>query len=90
MPDEEMFTIADVQLKMSVEAIVSRPGVRVNCDGCGEEIMNERESHHEGLTLCRACAGQAYYRLAYAVPQDLSHQISDINIAVQTKETAFV
>ena len=63
MPDDEMFTIADVQLKVSVEAIISRPGVRVNCDVCGEEVMNECETHHEGLTLCRACAGQAYYRL---------------------------
>ena len=63
MPDEEMFTIADVQLKMSVEAIVSRPGVRVDCDVCGEEIMNEREVKQNGLTLCHACAHGGYYRL---------------------------
>ncbi len=62
MPDAEMFTFKDVQLITSVEAIVSRPGIRVNCDICGEEIMNEREVHREGLTLCRVCAGNAYYR----------------------------
>ncbi|NUQ83232.1 MAG: TraR/DksA C4-type zinc finger protein [Anaerolineales bacterium] len=61
MPDAEMFTISDVQLNTPIEAIVSRPGVRVNCDHCGEEIMNEREIQREGLTLCRSCAGQAYY-----------------------------
>ncbi|GAB4457833.1 MAG: FmdE family protein [Anaerolineales bacterium] len=63
MPDDEMFTLAEVQLKTPVEAIVSRPGVRVNCDICGEEIMNEREVKQNGLTLCRACAGGAYYSL---------------------------
>lgn len=61
MPDEEMFTVTEVTLTTPVEAIISRPGVRVNCDVCGEEIMNERETHHEGLILCRSCAGQAYY-----------------------------
>jgi len=61
MPDDEMFTTTEVQLTTPIEAIVSRPGVRVNCDVCGEEIINEREFHRDGLTLCRACAGQSYY-----------------------------
>lgn len=61
MPDDEMFTVAPVVLHTPIEAIISRPGVRVNCDICGEEIINEREIKREGLTLCRACAGQAYY-----------------------------
>lgn len=61
MPDEEMFTVAEVELTTPIEAIISRPGIRVNCDVCGEEIMNEREIHQNGLTLCRTCVGQAYY-----------------------------
>jgi formylmethanofuran dehydrogenase subunit E len=61
MPDDEMFTVSEVQLATPIEAIVSRPGIRVNCDLCGEEIINEREIHRDGLTLCRACAGNAYY-----------------------------
>jgi formylmethanofuran dehydrogenase subunit E len=67
MPDEEMFTVTEVQLATSIEAIISRPGVRVNCDVCGEEIMNERDLHHEGLTLCRACAGDSYYHLPVCI-----------------------
>jgi len=63
MPDEEMLTITEVRLTTPIEDIISRPGIRVDCDVCGEEIMNEREIHHEGLTLCRACAGTSYYRL---------------------------
>jgi formylmethanofuran dehydrogenase subunit E len=62
MPEVEMFTFTEVQLATSIEAIVSRPGLRVQCDICSEEIMNEREVHREGLTLCRACASRAYYQ----------------------------
>jgi formylmethanofuran dehydrogenase subunit E len=72
MPDDEMFTVNEVQLAASIEAIISRPGARVDCDVCGEEIMNEREIQHEGFTLCRACAGNSYYRAPYPVPQDSS------------------
>jgi formylmethanofuran dehydrogenase subunit E len=52
-----------VTLKSSIERIISRPGVRVNCDLCGEEIMNEREVHQNGLTLCPSCAGGGYYQV---------------------------
>jgi len=68
MPDEEMFTVREVTLGTPIEAILSRPGVRVNCDLCGEEIINEREIKQNGLTLCRACTGNAYYRPADLVP----------------------
>jgi len=68
MPDEEMFTVTEVQLAPSIEAIVSRPGIRVDCDVCGEEIMNEREVKQDGLTLCRACAETPYYQLPVSIP----------------------
>lgn len=68
MPDEEMFTATAVQLRTPIAAIVSRPGMRVNCDVCGEEIMNERETHQEGLSLCRACAGNSYYHVPVRIP----------------------
>lgn len=64
MPDDEMFTFTTVALNMPVEEIVSRPGVRVNCDLCGEEIMNEREVHRIGRTLCQTCANGGYYQPA--------------------------
>jgi formylmethanofuran dehydrogenase subunit E len=61
MPDELMFTVQIVALNTPVAEIVSRPGVRIICDACGEEIINEREIEAKGLTLCRACARGAYY-----------------------------
>jgi formylmethanofuran dehydrogenase subunit E len=34
----------------------------VSCDECGEGVNDRREIVREGRTLCRACAGDAYYR----------------------------
>lgn len=62
LPDETLLTVTQVQLTTSIRAILSRPGVRVNCAACGEEIMNEREVIVDGQPFCRACAGEAYYR----------------------------
>ena len=62
MPADELFSLAPVHLQTPIEKIVSRPGKKAICDFCGEEIMNEREIARESTTLCRACAGYAYYR----------------------------
>lgn len=62
IPDDEMFTLQAVALNVPVAEIISRPGVRVNCDVCGEEIINEREIKRKGLILCRACAYGGYYQ----------------------------
>lgn len=61
MPFEELFVVRAVQLTVSMEKIISQPGLRVLCDCCGEEITNEREVIHGNLTLCGYCAGQRYY-----------------------------
>ncbi|MCS6995115.1 MAG: FmdE family protein [Anaerolineales bacterium] len=75
MPDDEMFTVVEVTLTTPLHSILSRPGLRVHCDRCGEEIMNEREIRREGLTLCRSCAGESYYRISKsALPAALLRQ----------------
>ncbi len=68
MPAGELLSVQSVQLKTPIEQIVSRPGLRAACDVCGEEIMNEREVARDGLTLCRACAGESYYLLTAELP----------------------
>ena len=40
----------------------ARDGVRVLCEICQEEIINDRQVMRDGVVLCRACAGQPYYR----------------------------
>lgn len=66
MSDEEMFTFVEVNLVTPVEEIISKPGMRVNCDVCGEEIMNEREIKREGIALCHSCASGGYYQPSIA------------------------
>ena len=61
MPDAELLTFEWVELAKPVAEIVSRAGARVNCEVCGEEIINEREVVGSGGTLCRTCAGGGYY-----------------------------
>ncbi len=61
MPDSELLAWQDVELTVSLQAIISRAGVRVTCAGCGEEIMNERQVVRDGVLLCRHCAGDGYY-----------------------------
>lgn len=61
MPDEELLTIQPVQLNLPIGQMVSRPGVRVNCTVCGEEILNEREVWQGAAAFCQACAGLSYY-----------------------------
>lgn len=63
IPDAQLLTVQAVQLRRPAPDILSRPGVRVDCDRCGEEITNEREVLRDGSTLCRSCAGDSYYEL---------------------------
>jgi len=64
MPNEELLQVQEVQLNLDIKAIVGKPGVRVNCAICGEEILNEREVVRDGQTLCQSCAGESYWRVA--------------------------
>jgi formylmethanofuran dehydrogenase subunit E len=62
MPDCELLRVQPVALVEEVSAIVGRPGVRVDCAGCDEEIINGREQIRDGRPYCRACLATAYYR----------------------------
>ncbi len=61
MPEDELFTFRNVRLRFSLQQLLSRDRYRVNCEACGEEIINEREVLVEGRVLCRGCAGENYY-----------------------------
>lgn len=64
MPNAELLTVEWVTLAVPVTSLISRAGHRVQCQRCGEEIINEREKLIDGRVLCRGCAGPAYYRPA--------------------------
>jgi len=62
IPDALFLVVKEVILTQSIAEILSKPSARVNCDSCGEEILNEREIRMDGRTLCRPCTGVTYYR----------------------------
>ena len=66
MPDDQLLTVQSVHLTQSVKQILSQPGKRVICEGCGEEIINEKEMVVRGRVLCRSCVGEGYYLAATA------------------------
>jgi formylmethanofuran dehydrogenase subunit E len=61
MPLAELLLARPVALAIDLKALISRPGVRVQCDSCGEEIINQREVVRGATTLCQACAGEGAY-----------------------------
>lgn len=61
MPAAELLCWQPVRLTIDLGALRSRPGRRVNCGACGEEVINERESLVEGAPRCRSCAGERYF-----------------------------
>lgn len=64
LPDADLLIAEPVVLQVDLDALISRPGVRSLCQMCGEEIINQREVQVEGVILCRACAGDAYFSRA--------------------------
>jgi formylmethanofuran dehydrogenase subunit E len=64
MPVELLLSAQPVELTVDLAAIISRPGARVICARCSEEVMNEREVVIDEQTLCRSCAGLDRYYLA--------------------------
>ncbi len=64
MPEEELFTIREVSVSLRPEDLPGEPlGIAV-CDMCGENVLDLREVHRDGRTLCRPCAeGKTYYRM---------------------------
>jgi len=61
LPDQMLFKVERVRVQLLPEDAPGRPLSRVFCEVCGEGVNDKREVVREGRTLCRACAGRAYY-----------------------------
>lgn len=66
MPDAELFTIQPVAMEIPDCDMPGKPRRRVQCTGCGDWVQDCREVVQEDMVLCRACAGQRYYRILSA------------------------
>lgn len=83
MPDEELLSVQPVQLTLSLEMIISKPGLRVKCSLCGEEISNEREIIQQGIVFCRSCAGERYYQ--YPDTVEMKEKPAELNVSQDRK-----
>ena len=61
LPDEMLFKTERVRITLPAEDQPGRPLTRVTCEVCQEGINDRREVVQNGQTLCRACAGEAYF-----------------------------
>ena len=59
MNERELLSLTSVTVSAG---LLDRRRIRVVCQACGEGVTYEREVQRDGLVLCRACAGEAYYR----------------------------
>ena len=60
--DDDLFAAQWVKVELPPEEFPGYKGERVVCEGCGEGINFRREVRREGKVLCRACAGESYYK----------------------------
>jgi formylmethanofuran dehydrogenase subunit E len=61
--DEALFTYTPVTVEIPLQDLPGRPVRTVECAVCGEQVQDCREVIRGGRALCRACAGDAYYRI---------------------------
>jgi len=64
MCDDDLFDLQWVKVELPREEFPGYKGEHVVCEKCGEGINFKREVRRDGKVLCRACAGESYYRPA--------------------------
>ena len=62
MPEDDLFTKQWVKVELPAEEFPGYKGERIVCEECGEGINFRREVLRDSRTLCRACAGERYYK----------------------------
>src|SRR5882757_4954378 len=62
MPEDDLFAMQWVKVEMPPEEFPGFKGERIVCTECGEGINFRREVQQNGRVLCRACAGESYYK----------------------------
>src|SRR5688500_2028349 len=70
LPADDLLSIESVKLAVCLDEIISKPGLRVNCAECGEEVMNARQVMRQSEVLCLGCASddRYYRRIMHSMP----------------------
>lgn len=59
--DEELFKLEPVRVHLKPEDLPGKPSRRVQCEACGESVMDGRDLLIDGKVLCQPCAHGSYY-----------------------------
>lgn len=59
--DEDMFSAKRVKVHYRPEDLPGKPLDAMTCPRCGEEVIDGRQVLRDGVAMCGACAGGAYY-----------------------------
>jgi formylmethanofuran dehydrogenase subunit E len=59
---DDLFSTQWVKVELPAEEFPGYKGERIVCAECGEGINFRREVQRDGRPLCRACAGESYYK----------------------------
>ena len=62
LADEELFSHQWVEVNILPQDLPGWKGERAVCAECGETVNFRREVVRDGRTLCKACAGESYYK----------------------------
>ena len=63
LPDGELFSHQWVQVAVGPDDLPGFKSARIECAECGERISFNRHVERDGVSLCRACAGERYYEV---------------------------
>ncbi len=80
MPDDDLFEVMEVIIRLQPADMPGRPLSRVQCDACGEHIQDAKEVYRKGRPLCKSCATMGYYEPLRQ--DDFDHVLCNISIAV--------
>jgi len=80
MPDDDLFDLMEVRIRLKPADMPGRPLCRVQCEACGEHIQDAKEVYRNGKPLCKSCATMGYYE--HLRHDDFTHAPCNISIAV--------
>ena len=63
MPDNELFDLMNVEIKIKLEDMPGKPIRRVQCNICKEYVQDMREICKDEAIFCKSCLNGAYYIL---------------------------
>lgn len=61
MPDSVLFRVQQVEVAISEYDLPGPTRLKVACSQCGQMVRDHRQVNKNGCTLCRPCAGGAYF-----------------------------